>query len=310
MEEHTEGVVATLSRLKELPQLAAPVDVYLTASLYRGEEPSTAALDAVNPATILYFGGQNAGELLAQFNDLNTDRTYDAILVLTDGSGYELGEGPADLRVPSAPVWLVHLGNEIPLGYDDDTLEAIQASGGGVAGDLDEALDRLAIALNGTSLQTGDASTYRDLLDGYMWSLQPTEQAETQAGTPVEDGFLPFAARQLILAEIHRHRGSMDDLQVLDRLHALALENSIVTPYSSMIVLVNAVQQSRLDSLEKGSGRFEREYDPVGETTPPGPIGMAGVPEPHEWLLLGIGVALLLWLAYNRRTALQRTAAS
>jgi putative PEP-CTERM system integral membrane protein len=308
MADHADEVAAALSRLEELPELAAPADVYLTASPYRGEEPSLVSLDAVDPANLLYFGGQNAGELLAQFNDLSANRSYDAVLVLTDGSGYELGEGPADLRVPAAPVWLVHLGDEIPLGYDDHTLEAIQASGGGLAGDLGEALDRLAPALSSEQSRTPDDPVYIDVIDGYVWSLKPTEQAQELGEIPAENAFLPFAARHLILAEIHRQRSNLEDLQLLDRLHALAQEYSIVTPYSSMIVLVTAAQQARLDTLEEGSDRFEREYDPVGETTPPGPLATAGVPEPHEWLLLGLGVAFLLWLAYSRSNAVQRIA--
>ena len=67
------------------------------------------------------------------------------MLVLTDGSGYELGAIDIDPGEISIPVWLVHLGGELSLGYDDRTLEVIQASGGGVAGSLSEALQRLAL---------------------------------------------------------------------------------------------------------------------------------------------------------------------
>ena len=45
----------------------ATVEVYLTASKYRGEVPSRVALADLNPDTIMYYGGQNAAELLAQF---------------------------------------------------------------------------------------------------------------------------------------------------------------------------------------------------------------------------------------------------
>ncbi|MCQ3980281.1 MAG: hypothetical protein DPW09_43265, partial [Anaerolineae bacterium] len=85
----------------------------------------------LNPDTIMYYGGQNAAELLAQFDALRAGQIYDAILVLTDGSGYELGEGNIAVVIPAAPVWMIHLGGDFSLGYDDPTLEAIQASGGG-----------------------------------------------------------------------------------------------------------------------------------------------------------------------------------
>ncbi|MBK9612464.1 hypothetical protein [Candidatus Amarobacter glycogenicus] len=70
------------------------------------------------------------------------------MLVLTDGSGYALGEGDVTVAPSPAPVWLVHLGG-FPLGYDDPTLDAVQASGGGAAASVDEALTRLAIGLSG-----------------------------------------------------------------------------------------------------------------------------------------------------------------
>ena len=53
----------------------------------------------------------------------------DGILVLTDGSGYEIEALDLDVPVPEAPVWVVHLDGAYPLGYDDATLAAIQASG-------------------------------------------------------------------------------------------------------------------------------------------------------------------------------------
>ncbi len=152
MQPHTEEVKRTLQELKELGNLEPPVDVYLTASPYRGEEPSIASLNTISDQQLVYFGGQNAAQLLEQFESLRkserTDRLYDAVIVLTDGSGYELGPSEVQALEPSSPIWLVHMSGDIPLGYDDQTLEAIQSSGGGVAASLDEALVRIATGLN------------------------------------------------------------------------------------------------------------------------------------------------------------------
>ena len=47
----------------------------------------------------------------------------------------------------------------------------------------------------------------------------------------------------------------------------LAVENDIVTPFSSMIVLINQQQQqNRLDELENQDDRFDCELEGVGET--------------------------------------------
>jgi len=130
-------VEAALGRLAEAADGDAAVDVYLTVSQYRGEGPSRVGLDDLAVDEIVYFGGQNAAELLAQFDALQEGEDYDVIFVLTDGSGYELGAGDVEVPIPDAPVWMVHLGGDFPLGYDDATLEAIQASGGGVAGGVE-----------------------------------------------------------------------------------------------------------------------------------------------------------------------------
>jgi hypothetical protein len=60
-----------------------------------------------------------------------------------------------------------------------------------------------------------------------------------------------------------------------------------------MVVLVNAQQIERLQKLEESQDRYKREF----EVQPP----LVGVPEPEEWLLLGIMTALLVWYAYRRR---------
>jgi putative PEP-CTERM system integral membrane protein len=243
----------------------------------------------------MYFGGQNAAELLAQFDQLRGDQDYNAILVLTDGSGYELGASDIEVPVPDAPVWMVHLDGDFPLGYDDATLEAIQASGGGVTGDIEEALMRLAIAL---SVDQNTSSS--DVIDGYVWTTIAGEASDINDATVVhnaDDDFAALGARRLILDTMHRQRDAVDQLDALDHLHAIAVQQGIVTPYSSMIVLINNRQENLLDRLEAGADRFQREQEAVGETLPQSPFSVTGVPEPEEWLLLALAGAMLLWYA-------------
>jgi len=296
MAARADEVKAALARLADLT--GPSNDLYLTASEYRGEEPSLVSLGAFDPDAVMYYGGQNAAELLVQFDALHAGQEYDAILVLTDGSGYELSDGDTEVPIPDAPVWMVHIGGDFPLGYDDATLEAIQASGGGAAGSLEEALTRLAVAIEG---RNNDLPTH-DLVDGYTWLAVLAGESE---GVATDDGFAPFAARRLILAEMERQRGKMDQLDTLDHLHGIAIENSIVTPYSSMIVLVDERQENLLDALEEREDRFEREYENVGETAESA-LTVTGVPEPEEWLLLALAAGMLSWYVYTNRIALRR----
>ncbi len=301
MAEHAAEVKPALAELSRVVAAGGDIDLYLTASKYRGEEPSRVELAGFEPEDVIYFGGQNAAELLVQFDALRNSEEYEVILVLTDGSGYELTGDGIDVPRPESPVWMVHLGGDFPLGYDDGTLEAIQASGGGVAGSVTEALARLAIGL--TQEAAGSTS---DLVDGYLWSTVEAGTLTTTSGQelidhPVSDDFAALAARRLILSRMERQRDNLDQLETLDQLHALAIEHSVVTPYSSMIVLVNREQERLLRQLENRGDRFQREYEEVGETTPENPFDVTGVPEPEEWLLLALAVGMLGWYVYRAR---------
>ena len=296
MAERRDEVRAALTDLAEGGTPNGGADVYLTASEYQGEDPRVVKLSSLDLGGIRFAGGQNAAQLLVQFQRLQTDQDYDAIFVLTDGAGYELGDGEDGVTVPDAPVWMVHLGADLPLGYDDGTLEAIQASGGGVVGTIREGMTRLAVSLEGAGY---------DVVDGTIWSAVPTETLEAEAAAEEEAGeglsFAPLAARRLILAEMARNGGEIASLDTLDMLHEVAVEHSVVTPYSSMIVLVTERQQRLLDELEGRIDRYEREHEEVGETAAQNALAVTGVPEPEEWLLLGLAAAMLLGYAYRGR---------
>lgn len=287
MEKLRNSVNAALAQIGQW----GAADVYLTSSPVRGEAPSRTTLGDLDADNIVYYGGQNPAELLPQFAALHSGEAYDAILVLTDGTGYELGKSETAVPMPDAPVWMVHLDGRFPIGYDDDTLAAIQASGGGAVGSVAEAMTRLL-------------SAEGDMVDGYVWQVVDGETVNVPAGAVTHaptDAFAALAARRIILAEMAANRGQLDDVATLDGLHALAVEHSIITPYSSMIVLVNDAQHRLLDNLEGRADRFDREFEGVGETLQP--VTVTGVPEPHEWLLMALAVGMLVWFYRQRRQA-------
>ncbi|MEM7537713.1 MAG: TIGR02921 family PEP-CTERM protein [Chloroflexota bacterium] len=312
MTEFDTAVQTDLEQLAELPN--ADIDLYLSASPIRGEEPSLVKFNEFNRSEIVYFGGQNATELLTQFDELytaqNTQPTYDAVFVLTDGTGYQLGKIDGNVPTPPAPLWMIHVGGNFPLGYDDATLEAIQASGGGVTGSTHDALIRLTLSLNNTTMNnTGNAGS-SDLIDGYAWTTLPTAEVTISEDNVIQheatNGFRSLAGRRLILAEMQAVHHQLDDLTILDQLHDIAIENSIVTPYSSMIVIVNQRQQELLDQLEQAADRFDREQEGVGDTLPENAVvDVTGVPEPEEWLLIILATAVLGWYVYRKHRELR-----
>ncbi|MBN1217520.1 MAG: TIGR02921 family PEP-CTERM protein [Anaerolineae bacterium] len=308
MTPYADQVAAALDQLRQVASAGAAIEVYLTVSEFRGEQPARVSLAKLEPDQLMYYGGQNAAELLVQYASLRTNQAYDAVFVLTDGTGYKLDDSELDVPLPDAPVWMVHLDGNFPLGYDDATLETIQASGGGVATSLDEALLRLTIARQG-GLSHAPAGALSDAIDGYAWlTFPPQVSAEADPAVVThssDDGFAALAARRLILTTMQNQRTELDRLNVLDHIHEIAIEHSIVTPYSSMIVLVNERQEKLLDKLEKQNDRFLREYEDVGETAPEDVV-VTGVPEPEEWLLLALAGGMLGWYVYARRRGSQR----
>lgn len=296
---------AALNHLRQLGLKNSP-DVYLTSPDLHPNKPEIVSLAQLTPAVMSTYGGQNPSDLVSQFNTLyqtSGRKEYDAVLVLTDDSGYTQGK-ELKVDVPNAPVWFVHLSSPAgayPLGYDDSVLQAIQASGGGVAASVEEALARMAVARKGVY----EADT-ADIVDGLLWLTLPTEIANARPTNEVrllkpDHPLAAFAARRAILSEMQKNKGKLTQVATLDQLHALAKQYSIVTPYSSMIVLVNDVQRKQLDELEKKDDRFQREKETVGETTNEDNPTVTGVPEPEEWLLIGLAVSLLGWFMRSRR---------
>ncbi|MEM8862841.1 MAG: TIGR02921 family PEP-CTERM protein, partial [Chloroflexota bacterium] len=249
MSDYAAEIEAALSQFE---RFSPEPMVYLTASEYRGSAPSVKGLSAISADDLIYFGGQNSAEIMQQFQTFTDGSEFDAIFVLTDDGTFSTTANETEtVAVPEAPVWMIHLSDTLPNGYDDNTLEIIQASGGGAASSLDEAFGRLAVLLSGQS--------NINIVDGYEWMVLEAGQSGP-ANSIVHTSDSPFAkmaARQLILADMRANKGRISDVALLDSLHEIALDQAIVTPFSSMIVLVNQAQKDRLEELENQDDRFQ-----------------------------------------------------
>lgn len=299
--DEVEEILASLERS------AAEVDLVLAPSPWSAQSPQRVALGDVQPH---YYGGHTLAGVLAQFEALRGDARYDAVVVLSDEGSFAflqddaqrspratLGMAPdaqaqldraierlaedaatvAGARA-DAPVWLLHLGG-LPHAYRDEVGDLLQRSRGGVV----TRLDQLAARLAGTSI------------DGYRWTFEPTALTEAAAadeheGTDesTDDPFAPLAARALVA----HLAAEMDEptVEQLDRIHAVAVRSHVVTPWSSMIVLVNDAQREALRRAELADDRFDREAESgIEDTTTPGAaLELAATPEPEEWLLLAL----------------------
>ncbi|MEO1621830.1 MAG: TIGR02921 family PEP-CTERM protein, partial [Cyanobacteria bacterium J06632_3] len=246
---------------------------------------------AVNVNRLMFYGTLQPADMLQQFAQQNQETSYDAVLLLTDEGSYELAQNDAALPEITASLWLVHMGATTPSAYEDSLLELVQTTQGGVETAVPAVLQKLALA--------EDSKT---AIDGYLWQVQQDnpQNISTHSAESGKEGFGAIAARHLIRNQTQ----SLDTTQlaVLDQVHAIAKQASVVTPYSSMLVLVDERQRELLRQAEASADRFEREVeDGQDDLTQPGnPLEAASVPEPGQ--ILGLLVVVVALLMLKRKT--------
>ena len=282
---------------------------------------------------IVYYGTVQPGEILQQFVKMQGDTKYDGILLLTDAGSYELSQDKKDLPEINSPLWFIHLDEAISPAYDDATIKVLQKSAGGVGTDISEVLQRITTRQNLTANLVNQTNQNKSLgnvptknatkpvkqdqikpavvsvVDGYAWYLQPnTLNMVNNTNDGKNKIFAPLAARQLVLGMSQQM--SQETLQWLDNIHAIAKNYKIVTPYSSMIVLVNEEQRQMLAAAEASTDRFDRTAETGQEalTKPFNPLNSTtqttAIPEPSH--ILGTGAIALLLIVNRQRRRLKR----
>ncbi len=207
----------------------------------------------------------------------------DALLVLTDASTYDSTFdrlwSADEVSALLPPLTLVHLDG-LPLAYSDQVLDLLSL-GGRSFSSIHDARRHLA------GLPVGGWTT------GVSAATSPVDSKE---------GPLQSVAAAAVVASETRSATDLESVSTLDRLHRLAVLHDIVTPVSSMIVLVDRAQRERLAALEQQEDRFERERDTGGVSG--NGFALSSAPEPGTWVLLGIGATALV--GGRRRRAVGR----
>lgn len=288
MGNHLKELSQTFTWLQKPSFANNDVDLYITTA--KGAVPRR--LDDIQQfqaEKITFYGTIQPQEMVQQFNQLQGDTAYDAVLLVTDEGSYELSAKNGTYPAISAPLWMIHLG-DLPAAYDDATIKVMEDSGGGVSQELPKVLQRIA-----TKAALGKSVV--NVVDGYAW-----EMIANPASVAKADGFLQLAARQLILGLSKQIK--LNQLDTLDTVHAIAKKSEIVTTYSSMIVLVNDEQREALKRAEAESDRFNRKVEDGKEelSKPSNPLSVS-VPEPSDLWFVGVSaIGFLLLRKYQRRT--------
>ncbi|MCG9883969.1 MAG: TIGR02921 family PEP-CTERM protein [Cyanobacteria bacterium] len=287
------------------------VDLFLPGDALSNRAPQwLSAVERFDLDRYGFFGTLPPQRALGQYQRHRADRApavpYDAVVFVTDRGSYELAGDRQDAVPFQQPLWLLHLGGQLSEAYDDATLGSIQASGGGVATDIETLLAQVALRRSLAASGSAQAELPFTWADGYRWrftAIAPSPSSAPLQGDPQRDRLesrdrlaAAPAARQLILALAGRTANPSPE--TLDRIHRIATTFGIVTPYSSAIVLVNDEQRAALDRAEASRDRFNRTVVTGKEDEETNP-NTASVPEGSPLYGLPI-VLLLLWLMRSR----------
>jgi putative PEP-CTERM system integral membrane protein len=293
MAAHREELLAALRQARRY-MAGNTVSVLLATTEVMHTTPRVVPLADLSETMLNGFmGGGSVDRLLKQAAEL-IDEPQDLTVVITDNGAFDLDAAKTNTRIERGMLSMVHLGGALAPVYDDLTLETVQTSGGSSFMGLKNAWDHFALkqaAEPGVLMQR----------DGYVFSV------EEDANPEQDPAFAPIAAHMYIASALRQPRPLK--VEQMDALHALAGKHDVVTPYSSMLVLVNTEQQEALARAEADSDRFEREQESGTELLqkPGNPLSASMTPEPEEWLLLLVSLGILGWMIRLRRAACRRT---
>ena len=291
MRQHAAALKQAISDLKSTAKNDT-LDFYITAA---ETEPVKAIAQTTEVDKILFYGSLQPAEMLQQFANAGGGRkeknkAYDAVLLLTDKGSYELSNNSLEVPEINAPLWIVHVDGKLPSAYEDTLFQKLQASQGGVETSVVSALQRIAS-------NSGDTVA----VDGYTWKAEPLlSRAKTAKPSSQQPSSLEaIAARQLI----YQQSRALDTRKVaaLDGIHAIAKRTGIVTPYSSMLVLVDERQRKALTEAEASSDRFKREVEDGQDdlTEPNNPLATS-IPESSQVLSILVGAIALIFLRRSK----------
>lgn len=260
----------------------------------------------------IFFGHNTTAKQLKKWQQfVNDSKHYKAILLLTDQGNYESKEKQNNEMTKTinkeTALWILHLGNEPAYAYADKLLESIYHSGGGVGYALNDVIERISWKQQRTLNQLSEIS------QNYTWSYEVLDKPETFSEQ--QSALSAIIAHQWISADFNRRFNqqsnqlpsnktqSNSQTEHLDGLHFLAKKNSVVSPFSSMIVLVNKRQEEELEKLSKEKDRFKRDIDSGKKSIVKGNdlFSVSSVPEPEEWALIIVIMFILSAVSYKKR---------
>lgn len=244
-------------------------------------------IEDFNIKDYFFFGNTSSYNILKNFKTLNLEKNYDAIIFITDAGSYEAENDNLSIIHFQKPLYFLHLNNNLPKSYNDATLETIIKSGGTTAGNFKNIIENISF-----QMQKSEKNQIYDPENSLIWQFN---EVNNVINSIKNENLQKIAAKQIINLTVQN--SDSVNLNTLDFLHRIALENNIVSQFSSMIVLINIKQLKALQNAENKNDRFDREVESGVEnlTKPNNPFTVTGTPEPEEWILILFSIAIIIF---------------
>ncbi len=226
-----------------------------------------------------FFGSSDLSKILKL---PNSPKDADIIIIATDANQSLTPAG--DIPLPrNIPVYMLHASNAIP-PYSAKLTQVILSGGGASVNTLAEALTdymRLERVKNDKRILSGTiyytVETDETVAAPTVFGSSPFASSwpVVTGGNPA--GIGPLVAHAYFTRELSAFPYDVSgNLPYLDAAHAFAKSSGIVTPYSSLIALVNATQQQMLDResltydryTESGTAMPQPVFRPLAPSVP------------------------------------------
>lgn len=206
-----------------------------------------------------YFGTSDPEKAIYQLKG-----SYDFAIVITAGIKDSPFKQLLSLK-KNFPVYIVH-EEKIPPYTTKTTAEMMQSDGN----TFTNFNDAFNYAILNKLKENKDTKEFITPGEFYSYYLPKQNglfdiQNVSLVNFDINDPLLLLFARKYIDVKISRKSGDLNQqIDFLDQITAFAQKNSIVTPYSSFIALVNEQQKSLLESLSLNLDRYKETTPPAG----------------------------------------------
>ena len=287
MWNHQNKLIQSLEKIEKMGFLSENIQLYLINDSLQSVDFKEFNSEYIKNHQA-FFGQSSILEMvyLAKDHLVNSD----LCLLISDKGQYQRERDELQELPLNIPLYLFHLDQK-PALYQDALLETLKWSSGATLNEIEDLKTQLAFK----EIQKKDSSMI-SFDNGLLYYLEEARNAKTDPNF-----------EELAFGKYISKLKPKDSTKIasLDILHQLALKAEIVSPYSSMIVLVNTRQHLALNAAEASDERFDREVESGNEniSKPNDLFNVTGTPEPHEWILLFLVFGFLAFHYWKKRMA-------